>query len=299
MDNFIATLVYLLIGMGLRRIPGFHRDTGMVLNAFVIFISMPAMVMLKVPRLTFSADLLILTLMPWGTLALAALLVLAASRLCAWDRATTGCLLLLAPLLNASFLGIPMVRAFFGEQAIPYAVIYDQFGSFIALSTYGFLILAMYGADGSRPTIKTMLCKIVLFPPFVALVCALLLRGIPYPPLAGFILHSLAETLVPVVMVAVGFQLTLRLNRAMLGQLSTGLLIKLVAAPLAGLMACRLLGLDGEVVRVAIVEAGMPPMVAAGAMAMLANLAPRLAAALVGVGVVLSFATLPLLYRLL
>jgi Predicted permeases len=64
-------------------------------------------------------------------------------------------------------------------------------------------------------------------------------------------------------------------------------------------MACRLLGLDGEVVRVAIVEAGMPPMVAAGAMAMLANLAPRLAAALVGVGVVLSFATLPLLYRLL
>jgi hypothetical protein len=40
-------------------------------------------------------------------------------------------------------------------------------------------------------------------------------------------------------------------------------------------------------------------MVIAGVLALSANLAPKLTSALVGVGIVASFATLPLLYRLL
>lgn len=299
MENFIATLAYLLIGMGLRYVPGFHRETGTVLNAFVIHISMPALVLVKVPQLTLSTDLLILALMPWGMLAISGGLVMIASRLMRWDRPTTGCLLLLAPLPNASFIGIPMVRAFLGEQAIPYAVVYDQFGSFLVLATYGSLILALYGRDGARPTVSGVAKKVVLFPPFLALLCALLLRGVPYSPLIQPLLDALAATLVPVVMIAVGFQLTLRLSRAVIGQLSVGLLIKLVAAPLAALAFCRWMGLEGEIVRAAILEAGMPPMVAAGGMAMMVNLAPPLAAAMVGVGVLLSFATLPILYLLL
>ena len=299
MENFVATLAYLLIGMGLRRAPGFHRDTGLVLNAFVIHISLPAMILLRVPKLAFSSDLLILALMPWGMLAVSWALVVAASRLFAWDRPTTGCLLLLAPLANASFFGIPMVRAFFGDHAIPYALFYDQFGSFLALATYGSLILALYGTGAAKPTVTTVVKKIAVFPPFLALLCALLLHGVTFPALAQPLLETLAATLVPVVMIAVGFQLTLRLSRAVLGQLSVGLAIKLVAAPLTAFLACRLLGLGGETVQVAILEAGMPPMVAAGGLAIMVNLSPQLAAAMVGVGVLLSFVTLPLLYQLL
>jgi malate permease and related proteins len=40
-------------------------------------------------------------------------------------------------------------------------------------------------------------------------------------------------------------------------------------------------------------------MVLAGALAAAANLSPRLAAAMVGLGIFVSFATLPLLFRLL
>jgi predicted permease len=298
-ENFIATLAYLLIGMGLRRLPSFHRDTGLVLNGFVIHISLPAMVLLRVPQLTFSSDLLILALTPWFMLAVSWALVVAAARLFAWDRPTVGCLLLLAPLANTSFFGVPMVRAFFGDHAIPYALFYDQFGSFLALATYGSLVLALYGTGGVRPTIRAVAKKIVVFPPFLALLCALALHGVSWPPLLKPLLETLAATLVPVVMIAVGFQLTLRLNRAVLGQLSAGLLIKLVCAPLAAVLACRLFGLEGETVRVACLEAGMPPMVAAGALAIMANLSPPLAAAMVGVGVLLSFVTLPLLYQLL
>ena len=297
MENFIATVTYLLIGMGLRRIPGFHRETGIVLNAFVIYISLPAMVLSKIPQLVFSGELMILPLMPWGMLTFSCAVIIALSRLLKWDRPTTGCLLLLVPLGNTSFLGVPMVKAFFGDQAIPYAVLYDQLGSFLALATYGSFILALYGGGDNKPTPQAVLKKILTFPPFIALLCALLLKGIAYPAIVVSMLNTLTGTLVPVVMIAVGFQLSYRLSKDGARPLCAGLAIKLIVAPLAAFLFCRVAGFEGEVVRVAIFEAGMPPMVSAGALAIMANLRPRLAAAFVGAGILLSFVSLPLLYN--
>jgi len=221
------------------------------------------------------------------------------ARLLVWDRPTTGCLLLVVPLGNTSFLGIPMVKVFFGEAAIPYVVLYDQFGSFLALATYGSLVLGLYSTAGVRPDLNSVAKKIATFPPFLALLAALVLRNFAYPAVATSLLQALAATLVPVVMIAVGYQLTLRLNRAVLAPMGFGLVIKLVAAPLSALLLCRLAGLNDEPARVAIFEAGMPPMVSAGALAILADLSPPLTAALGGLGIILSFVTLPLLYQLL
>lgn len=113
------------------------------------------------------------------------------------------------------------------------------------------------------------------------------------------ILKALSGTLVPLVMVAVGFQLTLRLSKESTTPLCFGLAIKLIAAPVCALFLCKLAGLEGEAVNVSIFEAGMPPMVSAGALAILANLSPALTAALVGLGILLSFATLPLIFQFL
>lgn len=299
MENFIVTITFLLIGMALKRMSAFPDETGKVLNLFVIYISLPALILLKIPELIFSEKLLVLAFMPWGMLFFSYFLIIILSRLLKWERATTGCLLLLIPLGNTSFLGIPMVKAFFGEQAIPYALLYDQLGSFLALATYGSLILAFYGAGKSSPTIKDVLKKVLSFPPFIALVLATILRFYPYPSVAVNLLKILAATLIPLVMVAVGFQLTLQLERRVTYQLCVGLLIKLVAAPLAALFLCKIAGLRGEAVQVAIFEAGMPPMVSAGALAILAGLSPALTAAFVGIGIVLSFITLPVLYQIL
>lgn len=299
MENFLITITCLLVGLGFKRLRAFPAQTGTVLNLFVIHLSLPALVLLKIPELTFSSRVLAPLLMPWLMLALSVGLVLLIARRLNWDRPTTGCLLLLVPLGNTSFLGIPMVKAFFGEGGIPYALLYDQFGSFLALATYGSLVLALYGTAGERPTPGSVAKKIATFPPFLALVVALSLKHFSYPPVAVSLLQALAATLVPVVMIAVGYQLTWRLNRAVLGQMGVGLALKLVAAPLLALLLCRLAGLTDEPARVAVFEAGMPPMVSAGALAILADLSPPLTAALVGVGIILSFATLPLLYQLL
>ena len=299
MENFVITITFLLIGMTLKRIPDFPEETGNVLNLFVIYISLPALVLLKIPELVFSRNLLVPALMPWGMLFFSCALILILSKLFKWERATTGCLLLLIPLGNTSFLGIPMVKAFFGENAIPFALLYDQLGSFLALATYGSLVLALYGTGENKPTVAGVMKKVISFPPFIALVLAFTLKTFPYPPIAISLLKILAATLVPLVMISVGFQLKLRLSREVTSQLCIGLSIKLIAAPVAALFFCKIAGLEGQAVQVSIFEAGMPPMVSAGALAILANLSPALTAALVGIGIVLSFATLPILYQML
>ena len=180
-----------------------------------------------------------------------------------------------------------------------YALLYDQLGSFLALATYGSLVLAFYGSGDSKPTAQKVIKKVLTFPPFIALVLAFLLRSFTYPPIVSDLLDMLSATLIPLVMIAVGYQLQLKMDKAVLSQLSVGLVIKLIIAPLAALLFTRLIGLDGELVRVSIFEAGMPPMVSAGALAILDDLNSPLAAALVGIGIVVSFLTLPLLYQLL
>jgi len=299
MQSFAITLTCLFIGIALKRLPIIPRQTGKLLNLFVIYISLPALILLKIPELSFSRHLLVPAVMPWVMLLISFVLVVLAARFFQWNRATTGCMLLLIPLGNTSFLGIPMVETFFGKQALPYAVLYDQLGSFLALAIYGSLIIALYGSGANKPTVASVGKKIISFPPFIALMLAFILSATPYPASVIHILDFLASTLLPLIMIAVGFQLTLNLSKEVQLQLTIGLAIKMIAAPALALFICTAAGLKGEAVQVSIFESAMPPMASAGALAIMANLSPALASALVGIGILVSFVTLPVLYLIL
>ncbi|UFS72529.1 AEC family transporter [Geomonas sp. RF6] len=297
MENFVLIGVCVLVGMLFRRLEAFPKDTAQSLNMFALYLSLPALVLLKAPQITFSSDMLAAALIPWGMLFLSVALVLAGARLWSWPRATVGVLLLVVPLGNTSFMGVPVVQAFFGSAGLPYLIIYDQFGTMLIFATYGSLILALYGRE-SAVTVAGVAKRMLLFPPTIALVLGLAVRNWVYPKTLVLVLQSVAATLVPVVMTAIGFQLQLRLPRRVSLPMSYGLAIKLLAAPLAALLFCRVAGISGGACNVSIIEAGTPPMVTAGALAVIAGMEADLAVALVGFGIVLSFATLPLLYWL-
>jgi malate permease and related proteins len=55
----------------------------------------------------------------------------------------------------------------------------------------------------------------------------------------------------------------------------------------------RAMGMTGDMARTTVLESAMPSMVTAGALAISHDLAPRLAAAMVGYGLLLSLLTLP------
>lgn len=298
MENFVLIAVFVTLGMLFRHLEAFPPDTVRTLNMFALYVSLPAVILLKVPQISFSGEMLAPVLTAWGSLLLSAGLVLAAGRIFSWPRSAIGVLLLVVPIGNTSFMGVPIINAFFGESGLRHLIVYDQFGTMLIFATYGSLILALYGKEGSAGP-RTMLMRAVQFPPSIALVIGLALLPWAYPPVLTQVLSTTAATLTPLVMTAIGFQLNYRLTPALRGPLCFGLGLKLLLAPLAVLAVCRLLGLQGQAVDVSIMEAGMPPMVTAGALAVVAGMDAELSTALVSLGLLLSFGTLPLLYWLL
>lgn len=299
MENFALVLIYLMIGALLRRLPQFPQDTGLVLNQYVLFVALPALVLQKIPLLEFSNQLWLPAITPWVLLVIVAGLVILAGKIWHFEKTTVGALLVVLPLGNTSFLGFPMVEAFFGENALPIAMIYDQAGSFVALATYSTILAAWYNPNATTPTAGQMVKRILTFPSFIALALALALKSWTYPAFFSLVLDSLAATLVPVIMIAVGFQFRLQLDNKDTKPLIFALGVKLCLMPLLALGLLSLFQPEPLLLQVVVFEAAMPPMVSAGAIAIGAGLALRLVPALVGLGLLLSFISLPLWYALL
>ncbi|GGY67021.1 hypothetical protein GCM10011613_08850 [Cellvibrio zantedeschiae] len=197
--------------------------------------------------------------------------------------------MLTVPLGNTGFVGIPLVEALLGSDAVPYAILYDQFGTFVALNTLGSFVAAYY--SGGVVSWKKLAKTILSFPPFIALVVAFVTLFLQFPDWLSGVLQRISSTLVPVVMVAVGMQWRLRLERDLIAPLTVGLVATLFLTPLLAWIILHLMGINNLAAQVVILEAAMPAMISAGVLAINYQLAPRLASSLVGYSLLLSLAT--------
>ena len=290
MANFTLIAIAILVGYVLQKFKIFPQETSNILNKYIIYIPLPAIILLQVPKLSFSFDVLIPTIIAWLVMGISAIFVLFFSKILSWSREVTGSLLLVAILTNSSIMGIPIIELYLGSEALPYVLIYDQLGTFLALAAYGTFVTAYYSSSGNIHA-KVIVKKIVTFPSFIALMFALALLGQEFNPLITEVLTKFANTLVPVALVAVGLQLQFKLPKDDLQPLSIALLIKLILAPLIAYGICILFDWYNLAGITSIFEAGMAPMITAGAIASMAGLAPRLSTAIVGYGIIFSFLT--------
>ena len=136
--------------------------------------------------------------------------------------------------------------------------------------------------------------KIFTFAPLLSLLLALLLLPVTYPEWLDVLLRRLGATLVPLALVSVGFQLRLSAMRGRIPLLAIGLGFKLLIGPaLVVAVLAGLLGQRGPVIQITAFEAAMGPMIGAAIVAMDHDLDPSLVTLMVGLGIPLSFATLP------
>jgi malate permease and related proteins len=291
MEPFAFIIALLAIGIVLQKASA-PVDFGKSLNFFVIYVSLPATIALQVPKITFDLSALGVILIPWLLLPIVVLIVLFMTR--HHSPQTRAALLLVIPLGNTSFVGIPIVETLLGGDAIGYVLMYDQFGTFLILSFYGAAVIGRYesGAFQVRPMVK----KMVLFPPFVMLLVALTLGEMPQP--AQPYLQTLASTLIPLALVSVGY--AMRFGGDMDPSLfARSLMVKLILMPLIAFGLLVAMGTEPLALKTAVLESGMPSMITAGALAISAGFAPALSAALVGYGLMISLVSLPLIAYLL
>jgi predicted permease len=131
----------------------------------------------------------------------------------------------------------------------------------------------------------------------IALTLALLTITLPYPAWLTGLFERLGDTLAPLALVSVGLQLRLEQLRGCYVPLSLGLAFKLILGPaLIALLYLGILGKYGQMTQVTLFEAAMGPQIGGAIVAMQYGLSPPLITLMVGIGILLSFLTLPLWY---
>jgi malate permease and related proteins len=298
MNNLLLLILCFIVGMVLHRFKRMPDNSPATLNSFIIHVSLPALTLLYIHGVKFSSTVFLIALMAWLVFGFSALFFYYVGRWLALPRATVGTLILLGGLGNTSFFGLPMVEAFYGQTGITTAIVADLLGSFFVLSILGISVAGIYAAE--RPSAALIVKRIVVFPPFIALLLALLLIPTNYPDWLTALLQRLGDTLAPLALLSVGLQLRLGDFASVRRNVLLGLSFKLLLAPLAiYLLYVQLLGARGEAMQVTIFEAAMPPMITAAIIAAEHHLDAKLANLMVAIGLLISFVSLTIWYWLL
>lgn len=299
MSQIALIFVWIAAGLALRRARTPAKAFA-ALNRFIIWVPLPATVLLALHGLHWEASYWVPVSMAWVVFAASVAFFAAVGRARGWSSRTVGALVMTAGLGNTSFLGFPLLRALYGEGAIPVAVLTDQPGSFLVLATAG-LAAASYFSSG-RASAGGVIRRMARFPPLWALIAAVLLRPVPFPAAVVAALGWGMKSLVPLALISVGG--ALRFDRSRLGRerspVAVGLLYKLVLAPV--MMALLLLVVfrqRGEAVRITLLESAMGPMITGAIVAEEHGLDAELCSLMVSLGIPLCLITVPLWAKLL
>lgn len=303
MTNFLILIVGLAGGYILRRAGKVPAEVPRTVNAWILHIAMPAVILQVVPHISWTPQVLWPLAAPVLALAGAGLFLVPLGKKLGWDRDQTTALVLTAGLANTSFVGFPLILAFDGPQGLPPAVLADQM-SFLLLATAGITLAALARARrecsvpgqeqavGSRSGVgRLVLGRVLSFPPLLTFPVALF-----WPQEWGLaelqpLFAALSATLAPLALFSVGVQIRFTEIRRGGAGLALALVYKLALAPLVILGLTLLAGGTGHPGKIAVFEMAMAPMITTAVVASEFGTAPRLATAVVGLGIPVSLVT--------
>ena len=298
MTALILLFACLLLGLLVRRFAPPPAGTVPGINWWLINIALPALVLQLVPKVHPDAQLWFPVATMWitffGAWALFALL----GRWLGWSRGRIGALVLVCGLGNTSFMGYPMLQALHGAEGLTLAVVADQLGCFPLLASAGVVVANLY-AGGSTDA-RAIVRRILTFPAFLALLAGGIAGACGgWPAVVDGVLGPVGATLTPLALFSVGLQFKFKLGERQVGPLALGLAWKLALAPLLSLAVGVATGVGGLVLTIGVLQAAMAPMISAAILADEHGLEPSLANTVLGAGIVLSLASVPLANLLL
>ncbi len=306
MSNLVLIFVCLICGFIFRRTERLPATIPQALNSFIIFMSLPALVLLQITNLfktlEFQWSYLLPISMPWIIFLLSWLFFSWLGHKRNWSQARIGALILISGLGNTSFVGIPLLEGIIGTEAIAWGVLIDQLGSFLVLSTLGLFVASHYGK--AKGAFRTPLKQTFTFPPFIALVIALVLgiNRFAFEGITADLLFRISQTLVPLALFSVGFQLKLSpaTLKRYLKPLSLSLAFKMLFCPLLFIGIVLIFQIEMNLItRVMILESAMATMITSAVIVSEFSLDEELANLMVGVSILISIASVPLWDKLI
>lgn len=297
MLSLVLIVVCLVIGIALQKV--LKEGSHVTLNTIILYVPLPAVCLLHVPTIQWDASLLSVALVAWIIFGFSYLFFTQLGPRLGWSRNTQGCLILTAGLCNSAFVGFPVIEALYGAEGLKYAILLDQPGSFLIVSSLAIVVATQFSGASVRPV--DLVKKIISFPPFIGFSLSLCLSFFGWQSEGDVktLLQKLASILTPLAMISVGLQLRLNGIRDELPYLFTGLLFKLFLAPVLIYFIYQFMGLEKTVFQIVVLESAMATMITAAIVASAYGLNPRLSGLMVGISVPLSFVTLTVWFHFL
>ena len=301
MNNFLVIFTCLIAGILCKKLKNFPANSAQVLNSFIIYLSLPALVLSQVPQIfkTFNFQGLwwVPVSMAWIMFFISFCFFYLIGKKLKWSHAKVGALILTAGLGNTSFVGLPLLEALIGPHAIPIGVLVDQPGSFLVLSTFGIVVASLF--SGTEINSRIIAKRVFSFAPFIALIGSIIWArtGLIGSDLLTPTFSKIAATLVPLALFSVGFQL--RFDSKVLKKrwlaLCLGLSFRLILMPaFFAFFYLKILGMSDLVAHVTVVESAMATMITSAVVSTEFNLDTEIANLMVGIGIPLSLITVPL-----
>ncbi|UIR55722.1 AEC family transporter [Sphingobacterium sp. SRCM116780] len=291
MVNFVLIIFCICAGMLFKHFKLIPENAYKSINIWVLYIALPAVSFKYIPQITWSTQLLFPVISPIIVFAGSWLFMEIYCRYKGYSQRSRSTLELSAAYSNTSFIGFPLIIAYYGEQNLSIAIICDQV-NFMLLATAG-IICAIKGDRSNKEGIKTtaLIKRLLTFPPFIACVAALILSQLANISISEPFFDKIAATVGPLALFSVGLQLQFKGLKQEISQISVTLLYKLILAPLLVLLAALCLGIHGDIARVSIMEAAMPTLITASMVVQQFRLNTKLINLVIGLGIILSLLT--------
>lgn len=284
LDPVLPIAMYLLVGYLFKV---FVKDNSQALVDFVIYFSLPAMVFIKIYPLVLDYKILNLIIMFNGIILVNLIITYLVGKALKFDRKTLATFMVVGTFGNTSFIGFSYIDAFYGQDYVVYALIYDLFGSFLLLVSLGTLIINW--GNGQVVNLKAMGRKVLFFPPIIMFFVTIFLKLFEVPVFVLNTAEVLGATLVPLAMVAIGMKLELKNIFYKFKTTALLLSIKMFLMPVLVMIAFMMFyNLEDTWSKTTILEVAMPPMTTAVILAIQGKLDERLAINSLVLGVLVS-----------
>lgn len=255
-------------------------------NFYLLNIVLPALALLYIPQIKAEWALLIPISAAWFTFIGSWIIFGLLGKIFEWDRGLTGCLIIVAGLANTSFLGFPIVEGLYGKEGMPVALLIDQGGSFLLVSSLSILVGSLY--SHKRGKLSSIPLKIISFPPFGFLMGTLVMSilEIPTPEFLMPLLKFIGRTMAPLALFAIGLKFSLDFDSLKSRYFWMGMSYRLILAPvLVWIIYRNFLPTESLTFKVTVLESAMAPMITGSIVAISFDLRPKLATLLAGLGI--------------
>jgi predicted permease len=276
MANFLLIGICIIAGMLFRHFKTLPEGSHKAINTWIIYLALPAVSFKYLPHIEWSTSLLLPALAPVLVWFLGWIYIRLFAQKTNANRATESGLKLSTGLSNTSFIGFPLVMAYFRRTVYwhcshlrsnyVYATRYS--GHNRSASVHKAHSISTHFRHSSKKCCASLL----------SLGC---LAALTIPHFIDFtslnpLFDKLASTVGPLALFSIGLQLQLTGWQTEIKTISTALLFKLILAPIAVLGLTLLFKINGIIAQISIFEMAMPPLLTASVIADEYQLNPKL-----------------------